>query len=99
MLNPLDTLMPSGERVRKTGSVVRVGAGDAIREYTGPLVSLHVLRETGEFIRRGEAVIVAEGDSGAVELYAPCDGTLLWINAALTGDPCWLFKMRCAEEE
>jgi glycine cleavage system H lipoate-binding protein len=99
MLSGHETLTGTGERVLQTGDLVHVGSGDAIRDYTGLLVHLHVLKEVGDFIKRGEAVIVAEGDGGAVELYAPCDGTLLWINAALEDDPRWLFKLRIAPSD
>ena len=44
-------------------------------------------------------VIVAEGENSAVELYAPRDGVVVWINAALENAPRWLVTMRlCADK-
>ena len=96
MLKGQEYLTTTGERVLISGDVAHVGAGDAIQDYTGKLLSLHVIKPVGEFVRRGEAFIVAEGAGGAVELYAPCDGTVVWINAAPENAPCWLVKIRMA---
>ncbi|MFD2741688.1 hypothetical protein ACFSUD_19205 [Sulfitobacter aestuarii] len=96
MLNGREYLTSTGERVLISGDVAHVGAGDAIQDYTGKLLSLHELKPVGEFVRRGDAVIVAEGEDGAVELYAPCDGTVVWINGAPESAPCWLVKLRIA---
>ena len=96
MLNGKEYLSPTGERVLISGDAAHLGAGDAIQDYTGPILCLHVIKPVGEFVRRGNAVIVSEGAGGAVELYAPCDGTVLWINAAPEGAPRWLVKLRIA---
>jgi glycine cleavage system H lipoate-binding protein len=96
MLNGQEYLSPTGERVLISGDVAHVGAGDAIQDYTGKLLCLHVVKPVGALVRRGDAVIAAEGAGGAVELYAPCDGTIVWTNAAPESAPRWLFKLRIA---
>lgn len=96
MLNGREHLSPTGERVLISGDVAHVGPGDAIQDYTGKLLCLHVIKPVGELVRRGDAVIVAEGAGGAVELYAPCDGTVIWISAVPESEPRWLVKLRIA---
>ncbi|MAY33582.1 MAG: hypothetical protein CMM86_13355 [Rhodovulum sp.] len=99
MLNGQEYLTPTGERVLRSGDLVRIGPGDDIRSYTGKIGYLHTIKSVGEFVQRGEAVIVAEGENGAVELYAPRDGVVVWINAALENAPPWLVTMRlCADK-
>lgn len=96
MLKDQEFTTPTGERVLVTGDAVRLGAGETITAYTGPLVYLHVIKNVGDAVQRDEAVIVAEGENGAVELYAPCDGTVVWIDIGLTNLEGWLVEIRTA---
>ncbi|MEP1880992.1 MULTISPECIES: hypothetical protein [Alphaproteobacteria] len=96
MLNGQEYLTTTGERVLISGDVAHVGAGDAIQDYTGKLLSVHVIKPVGELVRRDDTLIVAEGEDGAVEFYAPCDGTVVWISAAPERAPRWLVKLRIA---
>ena len=52
MLKGQEYLTTTGERVLISGDVAHVGAGDAIQDYTGKLLSLHVIKPVGEFVRR-----------------------------------------------
>ncbi|MEZ5797914.1 MAG: hypothetical protein R3D63_10800 [Paracoccaceae bacterium] len=96
MLKDQEFTTPTGERVLVTGDAVRLSAGEAIQAYTGALVHLHVIKNVGDAVRIGEAVIVAEGAGGAVELYAPCGGRVVWIDEGLTNAEGWLVEIRTA---
>ncbi|QDL91089.1 hypothetical protein FDP22_04380 [Paroceanicella profunda] len=93
MLKDQEFTTPTGERVLFSGNAVRLGAGEAIQAYTGALTHLHVIKNVGDAVLRDEAVIVAEGENGAVELYAPCDGTVVWIDEGLTNLEGWLVEI------
>lgn len=97
MVMMTDYFLITGERVIATDAFMRVSLSARLRVYTGNLVYLHHIAETGQPVRRGDAVVVVEGYLGAVELYAPCDGQLHWVDEMLTSPFGWLFTIRRAE--
>lgn len=89
------------------GGVATVGITDYAQEQLGDIVFVD-LPEVGRSVTKGEAAVVVESVKAASDVYAPLDGEIVEVNAALSSDPAlvnsaaagdgWLWKMKVADE-
>ena len=95
------------EWIRVEGDTATVGITDYAQEQLGDLVFVE-LPEVGRTLAKGDAAVVVESVKAASDVYAPCDGEIVAVNEALSGDPAlvnsaatgdgWLWKMKLADE-
>ncbi len=94
------------EWIRVEGDTATVGITDYAQQQLGDLVFVE-LPEVGRTLARGDAAVVVESVKAASDVYAPCDGEILSVNEALSGDPAlvnsaaagdgWLWTMKLAD--
>ncbi len=87
------------------GDIATVGISDYAQEQLGDVVFVE-LPEVGKGFKQGDEAAVIESVKAAAELYAPVDGEVVEVNAALTDDPAkvnaaamsdgWFLKLRLA---
>jgi len=65
---------------------VRIGVDDFMQHVTGTITRV-VMREPGEFVRRGEKIVTIIKDGKQLSLYAPVSGKILSQNTDLYIDP------------
>lgn len=85
------------------GEVATVGISDYAQSQLGDVVYVE-LPEVGRDVAKGGEVAVVESVKAASEVYAPVDGTIVDVNAALADTPAlvneapevggWFFKLR-----
>jgi len=95
------------EWLRIESGIATVGITDHAQEQLGDLVFVD-LPQVGQTLTQGEAIAVVESVKAASDVYAPLDGEVVEINAALSGDPAlvnsapqsdgWLWKMKVGDE-
>ena len=93
------------EWVRGTGPVVEVGITDFAQDSLGDIVFV-TLPEVGAAINAGTPCGELESTKSVSDLYAPVDGTVTEVNAALDANPelvnsdpygeGWIFKVELA---
>lgn len=93
------------EWARLAGGVLTVGITDFAQHQLSDLTYVE-LPEAGDEVGAGDEVAVVESVKAASDIYAPCDGVITEVNAALPDRPevinrdpygeGWLFKMRPA---
>jgi glycine cleavage system H lipoate-binding protein len=66
--------------------LIRFGIDDFIQNVTGALTGIR-LKETGEFVRRGEKILSIVKDGKQIDLYSPVSGTIKSLNTNLSIDP------------
>jgi len=91
------------EWARLDGKVLTVGITDFAQEQLSDLTYVE-LPDVDSRVGAGDEVAVVESVKAASDIYAPCDGVITEVNAALLDhperinqDPCgegWLFKMK-----
>ncbi len=94
------------EWVRADGEVATVGITDYAQERLGDVVFVE-LPEVGRQVSQGDEAGVIESVKAAAELYAPVDGEVVEVNAALGDDPGlvnsspteegWFLKLRLGD--
>lgn len=94
------------EWIRVQGSEAVVGVTDYAQEQLGDLVFVE-LPEKGRAIAKGDTVVVVESVKAASDVFAPIDGEISDVNAALADNPAlvnsaaqsdgWLWKMKIAD--
>ena len=87
------------------GDIATVGISDYAQEQLGDVVFVE-LPEIGKGFKQGDEAAVIESVKAAAELYAPVDGEVVEVNAALADDPAkvnaaamsdgWFVKLRLA---
>ena len=87
------------------GDIATVGISDYAQEQLGDVVFVE-LPGVGKGFKQGDEAAVIESVKAAAELYAPVDGEVVEVNAALTDDPAkvnaaamsdgWFLKLRLA---
>ncbi len=85
------------------GDVATVGITEHASSLLGDLVFLE-LPKTGTALKKGSAAAVVESVKAASDVYAPLDGEVVEINAAVVKDPSlvnsdplgrgWLYKIK-----
>lgn len=95
------------EWIRVEGDTATVGITDYAQEQLGDLVFVE-LPEVGRTLAKGDAAVVVESVKAASDVYAPCDGEIIAVNEALSGDPAlvnsaatgdgWLWKMKLSDK-
>lgn len=95
------------EWIRVEGGVATVGITDYAQEQLGDLVFVE-LPDIGKAMKKGDTAVVVESVKAASDVYAPVDGQITEVNAALSSDPAlvnsaatgdgWLWKMKLADE-
>jgi glycine cleavage system H protein len=90
------------EWIRVDGSTATVGITKYAQEQLGDLVFVE-LPKTGAVLSKGGSCVVVESVKAASDVYAPADGTVTEVNAAVGGEPQlvntapetdgWLWKM------
>jgi glycine cleavage system H protein len=93
------------EWLRVEGNVATVGITKYAQEQLGDLVFVD-LPAKGKAVTKGGAAVVVESVKAASDVYAPVDGSIIDVNAALSSDPAivngspeadgWLWKMTLA---
>jgi glycine cleavage system H protein len=88
------------------GDVYEVGISDYAQGQLGDVVFVE-LPEPGKTIAQGGQAAVVESVKAASDVYSPVAGTVVEINAALTGDPGlvnkeptgagWFFKLKTGD--
>jgi glycine cleavage system H protein len=76
----------SHEWVRDDSGVFTVGITDHAQDALGELVYVE-LPAIGRAVRQGEAIVVVESTKAASDVYAPVDGEVIEVNAALSDTP------------
>jgi glycine cleavage system H lipoate-binding protein len=64
---------------------VRIGIDDFLQHTTGKLTKIK-LKEAGEVVRKGEAIMTIIQDGKQLNLYAPISGTIIEQNLSLLTD-------------
>jgi len=64
---------------------VRVGIDDFLQHITGKLTKIR-MKEAGEKVRKGEAIVTIIRDGKQLNIYAPISGTILAQNESLMTD-------------
>jgi glycine cleavage system H protein len=90
------------EWIRVDGSTATVGITKYAQEQLGDLVFVE-LPKAGAILSKGGSCVVVESVKAASDVYAPADGTVTEVNAAVGGEPQlvntapetdgWLWKM------
>ncbi len=93
------------EWIRLEGEIATVGITAYAQEQLGDVVFVE-LPEIGRAVSQGKDAAVVESVKAASEVFAPLDGTVAEVNAALADEPAkvntdpegegWFFKMRLA---
>jgi glycine cleavage system H lipoate-binding protein len=65
--------------------IIRVGIDDFLQHITGSITRI-MMREPGEFVRRGEKMLTLIKDGKQLNLYAPVSGTIKSQNTFLKKD-------------
>jgi glycine cleavage system H protein len=76
----------SHEWVRDDSGLVTVGITDHAQDALGELVYVE-LPAIGRAVKQGEAIVVVESTKAASDVYAPVDGEVVEVNAALSDTP------------
>lgn len=94
------------EWVALDGDIGTVGITDYAQEQLGDVVFVE-LPDTGKALAKGDEAAVIESVKAAAEVYAPADGEVTEVNAALTDDPSlvnadaegkgWFLKLRLSD--
>ncbi len=94
------------EWLQVDGDTAVVGISDHAQEQLGDIVFVE-LPEVGKTLEKGKEAAVVESVKAASEIYAPADGEVLEVNAALSDDPAkvnsdaegggWFFKMKLSD--
>jgi glycine cleavage system H protein len=94
------------EWVTSDGDIGTVGITDYAQEQLGDVVFVE-LPDTGKALAKGDEAAVIESVKAAAEVYAPADGEVTEVNAALTDDPSlvnadaegkgWFLKLRLSD--
>ncbi|NNE84112.1 MAG: glycine cleavage system protein GcvH [Alphaproteobacteria bacterium] len=94
------------EWVDLDGDIGTVGITDYAQEQLGDVVFVE-LPDVGKTLSKGDEAAVIESVKAAAEIYAPVDGEITEVNAALNGDPSlvnadaggkgWFVKLRIAD--
>lgn len=74
------------EWIRVEGGVATVGITDYAQEQLGDLVFVE-LPDVGRGLKKGDATVVVESVKAASDVYAPADGEVTEVNAALSSEP------------
>jgi glycine cleavage system H lipoate-binding protein/ABC-type phosphate transport system substrate-binding protein len=69
----------------ETDGFVRVGIDDFLQHVTGSITRI-MMREPGEFVRKGEKILTLIRDGKQLNLYAPLTGTIKALNTRLYQD-------------
>jgi len=88
------------------GDIGTIGISDYAQEQLGDVVFVE-LPEVGAVLAKGDEAAVIESVKAAAEVYAPVDGEVTEVNAALNDDPSlvnsdaegkgWFLKMRLSD--
>ena len=91
------------EYIRVDGTTGTVGITNYAQDQLGDIVFVE-LPSVGKKLKKGDEAAVVESVKAASEIYAPVSGTVIEVNAALTGEPGlinpspdsdgWIFKLR-----
>lgn len=94
------------EWIRVEGDQGVIGISDHAQQQLGDIVFVD-LPEVGRHVTRGDEAAVVESVKAASEVYAPVDGEIIAVNAALTDDPAtvngdaegagWFFRIRLSD--
>jgi glycine cleavage system H protein len=94
------------EWVMVSGDEAVVGISNHAQEQLGDIVFIE-LPDVGKTLVKGKDAAVVESVKAASEIYAPADGTVLEVNAALNDEPGkvnsaaegdgWFFKMKLSD--
>ena len=94
------------EWVRVDGDQAVVGITDYAQQQLGDVVFVE-LPDIGRTVQQGLDAAVVESVKAASEVYAPVDGTVTAVNAALADEPAmvntdprgegWFFKLKLAD--
>jgi glycine cleavage system H protein len=94
------------EWIRVEGATATVGITKYAQEQLGDLVFVE-LPSPGKAVTKGGACVVVESVKAASDVYAPADGAITEVNAAVTSDPQlvnsapesdgWLWKMSLSD--
>ncbi|NKB48165.1 MAG: glycine cleavage system protein GcvH [Alphaproteobacteria bacterium] len=94
------------EWVDLDGDIGTVGITDYAQEQLGDVVFVE-LPDIGKALAKGDEAAVIESVKAAAEIYAPVDGEVTEVNAALNDDPSlvnadaggkgWFVKLRIAD--
>jgi glycine cleavage system H protein len=94
------------EWIRVEGAIATVGITKYAQEQLGDLVFVE-LPNPGKAVTKGGACVVVESVKAASDVYAPADGAITEVNAAVTSDPQlvnsapesdgWLWKMSLSD--
>ncbi len=76
----------SHEWVRDESGLFTVGITDHAQDALGELVYVE-LPAIGRAVKQGEAIVVVESTKAASDVYAPVDGEVVEVNAALSDTP------------
>jgi glycine cleavage system H protein len=74
------------EWIRVEGSTATVGITKYAQEQLGDLVFVE-LPKPGQALTKGGACVVVESVKAASDVYAPADGAVTDVNAAVASDP------------
>ena len=74
------------EWIKVDGDVGMVGISDYAQEQLGDIVFVD-LPEIGRIVAQGDEAAVIESVKAASEVYAPIDGEVIEVNAALADEP------------
>ncbi len=95
------------EWVKLEGSVATVGISDHAQEALGDITYVELPAVGGEVTQGAEACAI-ESSKAAASIYAPADGKIAEVNAALEDDPSlvnsdpygagWVYKLELAGE-
>ena len=88
------------------GDIGTIGITDYAQEQLGDVVFVE-LPDVGKSLAKGDEAAVIESVKAAAEIYAPVDGEVTEVNAALNDDPSlvnadaggkgWFVKLRIAD--
>tara|TARA_R110002072_G_scaffold120755_2_gene254041 strand:- start:903 stop:1280 length:378 start_codon:yes stop_codon:yes gene_type:complete len=94
------------EWVRLEGDIATVGISDFAQQQLGDVVFVELPDVGRQVVRNGDAAVV-ESVKAASEVYAPVDGEIVEVNAALEEDPelvnqsptgeGWFMKIRVSD--
>lgn len=94
------------EWISLEGDIATVGITDYAQEQLGDVVFIE-LPDVGKTLAKGDEAAVVESVKAAGEIYAPADGEVTEVNAALNDDPSlinsdaqgkgWFVKLRVGD--
>lgn len=98
---------PEHEWIRIDGDVLTIGITAFAAEKLGEVVYVD-LPEVGQSVQRGKVVSEVESTKSVGEVYAPVDGEIVEVNAAVSDNPelindspfdqGWLFSIRVSSD-